>query len=130
MFLAATLLLGVRCGGPKLCVIDDLFGKDESRNLSSLPPLPTLLSDKVGGDSERAIPLANDRDDILLPVMLRPITMDEVAPEFDASNEVSTSGGSMETLIHPVGVREVLRLLVPIRSDSEERRAAIWNCFS
>lgn len=105
--------------------MDDLRGREESRNLSSLPPLPILLSDKLGGDSERAIPLVSDRNGVLLLVMLRPMTMDEVAPEFEASNEVSTSGGSMETWIQPVGVREVLRLLAPIRSDSDDRRAAI-----
>lgn len=39
-----------------------------------------------------------------------------------ASNEVSTSGGSMDTLIHPVGVMEVLR--VASLSVCVARRAA------
>ena len=46
-----------------------------------------------------------------------------------SSNEVSSSGGSMETLIQPVGVTLVERL-EDIRSDSVVCSAAIWNCFS
>ena len=45
------------------------------------------------------------------------------------SNEVSSSGGSMETWIQPVGVTLVERL-EDIRSDSVVCSAAIWNCFS
>ena len=113
--------------GPKLCVLDVFFGR-ESRNLSSLPELPTLLSNEVGGDSERAIPLAREREENLLELMLWPwmeVVADGVGPGVEVSNVVSASGGSIETCIQPVGVSEVLKLLAPILSDSDDLRAAI-----
>ena len=96
-------------------------------NLSSLPELPTLLSNEVSGDSERAIPLASDREENLLELMLCPwmAVVEGVGPGVEVSNVVSASRGSIETCIQPVGVSEVLKLLAPILSDSDDLRAAI-----
>lgn len=122
-------------GGPNSCDPDPFLGILESN--SPLPVLLPLENEDVvgrGGDSERArLPLGIVVEVFVVINLLCPINglvLADVAATvlgWSASNDVSTSGGSIDTLIHPVGVRDVLRFVS--FSASVERSAAIWNCF-